>query len=112
MGTTAAPVKDTAHIMHVRFQVGVGFLAFILMGLNDGMLGVLLPSIRAYYQVDKATVSLIFLASTFGYLTSAFASGLLVVKIGIRNLLLLGVGVFIVGVCLISLQVPFLVLPL
>jgi fucose permease len=96
----------------MRLQVGLGFLAFIMIGMSDGMLGVLLPSIRGYYQVDKATVSLIFLASTFGYLTSAFASGLLVASIGIRRLLLLGVGVYVFGVCLITLQVPFLVLPL
>lgn len=109
---TSAPAKPARLTTNVRFQVALGVLAFILMGINDGMLGVLLPSIRGYYNVDKATVSLIFLASTFGYLTSAFSSGLLVARIGIRNLLLLGVGVFVVGVSLISLTVPFMVLPL
>ncbi len=103
--------KKAAYSTVLRLQIGIGILAFILMGLHDGLLGVLLPSIRADYQVDKATVSLIFLASTFGYLTSAFASGLLVARIGIRNLLLLGVGVFVVGVSLLSLHVPFSILP-
>jgi fucose permease len=111
MGTTVTTSKKSAIGPLLRLQIGLGFLAFILMGMNDGILGVLLPSIRAYYQVDKATVSLIFLASTFGYLTSAFLSGLLVAKIGIRNLLLLGVTFFLVGLSLLSLQVPFLVLP-
>jgi fucose permease len=111
MGTTVTTSKKSAIGPLLRLQIGLGFLAFILMGMNDGILGVLLPSIRAYYQVDKATVSLIFLASTFGYLTSAFLSGLLVAKLGIRNLLLLGVTFFLVGLSLLSLQVPFLVLP-
>jgi fucose permease len=111
METITAPSKKSAYGPLLRLQIGLGFLAFILMGMNDGILGFLLPSIRAYYQVDKATVSLIFLASTFGYLTSAFLSGLLVAKIGIRNLLLLGVTFFLVGLSLLSLQVPFLVLP-
>src|SRR3954463_11623965 len=108
---SSAPVKPARLTTNVRFQIALGILAFILMGINDGMLGVLLPSIRAYYGVDKATVSLIFLASTFGYLTSAFSSGPLVAKIRVRNLLLLGLTAYVVGVTLVSLVVPFLVLP-
>ncbi len=95
----------------LRLQVGLGILAFVLMGIHDGLLGVLLPSIQGYYRVDKATVSLIFLASTFGYLTSAFSSGPLAAKIGVRSLLLLGLTAYVVGVSLISLVVPFLALP-
>ena len=111
METTSLP-KLSGYTPILRLQVGLGLLAFILMGVNDGMIGVLLPSIRGYYTVDKGTVSLIFLASTLGYLTSAFSSGPLAAKIGVRNLLLCGLTSYVIGVTLVSLTVPFLVLPL
>ncbi|MBN9386596.1 MAG: MFS transporter [Chloroflexi bacterium] len=108
---TSALSKLNGYTPILRLQVGLGLLAFILMGVNDGLIGVLLPSIRGYYGVDKGTVSLIFLAATLGYLTSAFSSGPLSAKIGTRNLLLLGLSSYVLGVTLVSLVVPFLVFP-
>src|SRR5438067_13496445 len=65
----------------LRPQIGLAFFAFILIGANDGALGVLLPSIRGFYGVDKATIGLLFLAGTAGYLGAAFTSGLLVERL-------------------------------
>lgn len=108
---TATPIKLNGYTPILRLQVGLGLLAFVLMGIHDGLIGVLLPSIRGFYTVDKATVSLIFLAGTLGYLTSAFSSGPLSARIGVRNLLLLGLSSYVLGATLISLTVPFPVLP-
>lgn len=92
----------------LRWQLGLSFTAFILMGANDGALGVLLPSIRAHYGVDKGTISLIFLAGSLGYLTAAFNSGPLAGKLGYRRFLVAGTGSFLVGATLYSLM-PFFI---
>ena len=47
-----------------RMQIGLAFFSFILIGANDGGLGVLLPSISAYYGISKGTAGLIFPAAT------------------------------------------------
>ncbi len=93
-----------------ELQVGLAFFAFILIGLNDGALGVLIPSLRTYYGVDKATIGLLFLFQTIGYLIAAFNSGLLVERLGNRRFLMLGVASFLLGVVALSLMLPFKVI--
>jgi len=105
-------VKGKAENSLLRWQIGLAFLAFILIGANDGAVGVLLPSIRAYYKVDKATVSLLFLTGATGYLIAAFSSGLLVQKLGTRGLLMLGASTFGLGAAVLSTMPPFAVVML
>ncbi len=93
----------------VRPQIGLSFFAFILIGANDGALGVLLPSIGAHYNVDKATLGLLFLSAAFGYLVAAFNSGLMVEKLGQRLFLMLGAASFLLGAGALSLMPPFTV---
>ncbi|HMA36627.1 MAG TPA: MFS transporter [Chloroflexia bacterium] len=91
----------------MRPQIGLAFFAFILIGANDGGSGVLLPSLQAFYHVDKATIGLLFLAGTFGYLGAAFTSGLLVERLGQRRFLLLGAAAFSGGETAFLLRLPF-----
>ncbi|HEX2914556.1 MAG TPA: MFS transporter [Chloroflexia bacterium] len=91
----------------LKLQLGLSFFSFIMIGANDGALGVLLPSIQAHYSIDKATLSLFFLASTAGYLIAAFSSGLLLEKLGQRLFLVLGPVAFLAAVILISFMPPF-----
>src|SRR5438105_121845 len=93
--------------MTMRSQIGAAFFAFILIGANDGATGVLLPSLRAQYGVDKGTIGLLFLAATTGYLVSAFVSGLLVERLGPRLFLTLGATTFLCGSALLALVPPF-----
>ena len=67
-----------------RTQIGLAFFSFILIGANDGGLGVLLPSISAYYGISKGTAGLLFPAGALGYLIAAFTSGLLLERLGRR----------------------------
>lgn len=95
-----------------RGRVGVAFFSFILIGMSDGAVGVLLPSIIAFYAIDKATASLLFPSSTLGYLIAAFNSGLLLERLGRRVFLMLGAAAFAVGTLLVFLTPPFpLLLP-
>jgi len=93
----------------LRTQIGIAFFAFILIGANDGATGVLIPSLRTQYGVDKATISLFFLFGVLGYLVAAFNSGLLVQKLGIRRFLLLGIISFLLSVAALSFIPPFYV---
>ncbi len=49
--------SDAKRLRLAELQVGLAFFAFILIGANDGALGVLIPSMRLHYGVDKATAS-------------------------------------------------------
>src|SRR5215471_7123247 len=91
----------------VELQVGLAFFAFILIGANDGALGILIPNMRLHYGVDKATIGLLFLFQTIGYLVAAFNSGLLVERLGNRRFLLFGAACFLLGVGTLSLMPPF-----
>jgi len=83
-------------------------MAFILIGANDGAFGVLIPSLRTYYDVDKATISLLFLPLAIGYLIGAFNTGLLLEKLGQRLFLMLGATSFLVAAVMLSLMPPFI----
>ncbi len=100
--------QTPARPLGVRLQLGLAFLAFTLIGAKDGAVGVLLPSLQQFYRVDKATIALLFLASTAGYMSAAATSGALVERLGLRRFLLLGTGSFLGGVTLLTLQPPFL----
>jgi len=63
-----------------RWHLVLVFVAFILIGANTGGLGVLIPSIRAYYRIDASTLSWIFVLSVLGYLTCAGYLGYLFKK--------------------------------
>ncbi len=94
----------------LRWRVGLSFVAFILIGASDGATGVLIPSMSAHYGVNKATISLLFLAGAAGYLLAAFNSGPLVGKLGQRLFLVVGVSSYLVGAAAFSLMPPFEVL--
>jgi fucose permease len=99
----AAPVKET----QPRPLLGLAFLAFILIGANDGGGGVLLPSVIAHYHINKATFGLLFPAGTLGYLSGAFASGPLLERLGRRVLLALGAVAFTIAALVYASMPPF-----
>lgn len=88
-------------------RVALAYATFVMIGAGDAGFGVVLPSIQRAYGIDKATVSLLFLCGTSGYLTAAFTSGLLVDKLGIRRFLSLGALVFVLGALGLSVAPPF-----
>lgn len=104
----SAETQSASHQLRVpRVHLALAFLAFILIGCNDGALGVMIPSMRAYYHIDAVTFSWLFLASVLGYLCASFNTGLLTAKLGERRFLLLGLAIFSLGVTLYSLRPPY-----
>jgi len=91
----------------LSLPVLLAFFGFILIGISGGASGVLLPSMTAYYHVDNSVIGLLFLVTSVGYFISAFASGILVERLGMRGFLLLGAGTFLVGAFAFGLEPPF-----
>lgn len=75
-------------------RLGLIFAAYLLVGASSGGFGVLLPEFSAFYQLEKSTTGLLFLAGSGGYLVAAFVSGWLVERLGLRYFLLLGLLLF------------------
>ncbi|WLD58801.1 MFS transporter [Salinispirillum sp. LH 10-3-1] len=75
-----------------RTQLGIitlAFIAFISLGLPDGLLGVAWPSMRADFGVPLDALGILLVAFTVGYMSSSFFSGVLVRWLGIGMLLAL-----------------------
>ena len=53
----------------------LSFIAFISLGLPDGLLGVAWPSIRETFSLRLDALGILLVASTAGYITSSFLSG-------------------------------------
>ncbi|MBD2103306.1 sugar MFS transporter [Leptolyngbya sp. FACHB-261] len=83
-------MNQPSHGYRVRWLgVAISFYAFIAIGVAEGGLGVLLPSILTTYQLTPATITLLFLSQVIGYLVAALSSSLLSSQLGLARLLLL-----------------------
>ncbi len=70
----------------------LAFIAFISLGMPDGLLGVAWPGIRSSFGLPIDALGLLLVFATAGYMTSSFFSGALVRRFGIGGLLALSVG--------------------
>ncbi|MBE9181461.1 MFS transporter [Oculatella sp. LEGE 06141] len=81
----------------------LGFYAFIAIGIAEGGLGVLIPSILNAFDLSPATVTLLFLSQVAGYIVAALASSLLVSRIGLAWMLLLASGMLTLSLLIYAL---------
>ncbi|MEU7619925.1 MFS transporter [Micromonospora rifamycinica] len=65
----------------------LAYLAFVSLGLPDGLLGVGWPSISAELGVPTGAVGLILTAGTIGYLSSSVLAGFTLARLGVGRLL-------------------------
>jgi len=65
----------------------LAFIAFISLGLPDGLLGVAWPSVRTEFGRPHSALGLLLFFSMLGYITSSFLSGILMAKLGVGRLL-------------------------
>jgi fucose permease len=77
----------------------LSFIAFIALGMPDGLLGVAWPSMRASFSVPLDAIGMLISASVLGYLTSSFLSGPLISRLGVGKVL--AISCFLSGVPLI-----------
>jgi hypothetical protein len=55
----------------------LAFIAFVALGLPDGLLGVGWPSIRTDFSIPLDAIGMLLFASVAGYMTSSFLNGIL-----------------------------------
>src|SRR5512139_2042470 len=65
----------------------LAFIAFIALGLPDGLLGVGWPSIRTDFSLPLDAIGMLLTASVAGYMTSSFMSGFLLSRVGVGRML-------------------------
>jgi len=70
-----------------KAAIVLSFIAFISLGMPDGLLGVAWPGIRETFNLPLDALGLLLVFSTAGYMASSFFSGLLVRRFGIGGLL-------------------------
>jgi len=78
----------------------LAFIAFIALGIPDGLLGVAWPSIRTGFNLPIDALGMLLPVSVAGYLTSSFSSGVLSSRYGIGKIL--AVSCALTGVALIG----------
>jgi fucose permease len=66
--------------------VPLAFLAFVSLGLPDGVLGVAWPSLRRSFGRPIDQLGLILLATAAGYLASSFSAGAVLQRFGVGRL--------------------------
>lgn len=93
-----------------RAQVVLAYLTFVLVGVEVGVGGVLLPAQSADYGIGKATIGLIFFTFSAGFSLGGFTSGPLIHRVGVRATLGVGGAVSIVAALAIATRPPFVVL--
>ena len=62
-------------------------MAFIALGMPDGLLGIAWPSIRVGFAIPLDSLGMLLFASVTGYMTSSFLSGALISRMGVGSLL-------------------------
>ena len=78
----------------------LAYVAFIALGMPDGLLGVAWPSIRTSFSIPLDAIGMFLPVAVAGYLTSSFLSGPLIARWGIGKVLI--VSCLMTGAALIG----------
>ncbi|ORY07363.1 MFS general substrate transporter [Basidiobolus meristosporus CBS 931.73] len=88
-------------------SIALSYLAFVVIGFNDGSFGVLLSGISVQYQVSDQMVAVVFLFTLIGYLLSSLVCGWLIERLTIRIYLACAGLLFIIATVLCGIAPPF-----
>lgn len=83
--------------------VCLSFIAFVSLGLPDGVLGVAWPSVRHGFSLPVSRLGLLLVCGTAGYLTASTMSGPITARVGVGRLLVgstatAGLGLLVLAV--------------
>ena len=78
----------------------LAYVAFIALGMPDGLLGVAWPSIHTSFAIPLDAMGMLLITATTGYLVSSFFSGRLITRFGVGRLLVASCA--LTGLALIS----------
>ena len=90
-----------------RTQIVLAYLAFVLVGVNTGVGGVLLPAQIADYRVSRATIGLTFFTFSAGFVIASVIAGPLIHRLGLRWTLVAGTAAAAVASLYLATRPPF-----
>ncbi len=76
------------------------FIAFVALGMPDGLLGVGWPSIRTGFSIPLDAIGMFLTTVVAGYMTSSFLSGFLLARMGVGRML--AASCFLTGTALLG----------
>lgn len=82
----------------------LAYVAFVALGMPDGLLGVAWPSIRNTFSIPLDAIGMLLAAAMAGYMTSSFLSGPVITRIGVGRVLAAScamTGVALIGYTLV-----------
>ena len=84
--STAVPVLQIWNDPRINmFRVFATFYSFVILGLNDGAYGALIPYLEEYYNISYIVISLVFLSPVAGYIGSAATNNMIHMRFGRRG---------------------------
>jgi len=90
-----------------RTPIVVAFAAFVLVGVNAGVTGVLLPAQISDYDVSKAAIGSTFFTGSAGFVLASLLAGMMVHRLGMRATLIVGAVVTAVVGFYMATRPPF-----
>jgi fucose permease len=93
--------------LSARLPILLAYASFVLIGVNVGASGVLLPEQIADYGVDKAVIGITFFTSSAGFVIAGAAAGGLIHRFGSRLTLLAGGAAFALSALYLASRPPF-----
>jgi fucose permease len=84
---TPLNIPPTAKAYSKFSLILLAYVAFIALGMPDGLLGVAWPSIRAGFSLPLDVLGIFLFAAVTGYMTSSFLSGVLIARMGVGSML-------------------------
>ncbi len=90
-----------------RTPVTVAFAAFVLVGVNAGATGVLLPAQISDYAVSKTAIGATFFTGSVGFVLASLLAGPMVHRLGMRVALVIGATLTAAVGFYISTRPPF-----
>jgi fucose permease len=91
----------------VRPPVLLAYAGFVLVGTGAGVGGVLLPAQMAGYGVGRATIGITFFTSSAGFALASLCTGPLINRYGVRTVLGLGSGGYVLAGLYLATRPPF-----
>jgi fucose permease len=74
-GASTLNQQQSKQPKNITSLVILAYIAFIALGMPDGLGGVAWPSIRSGFSVPLDSLGFLIIASTIGYVSSSFLSG-------------------------------------
>src|SRR5690348_7732853 len=95
-----------------RAPVLLAYAAFVLVGVNAGVNGVLLAAQMADYAVSRSVLGLTFFAGSAGFVLAGITAGALIHRFGVRFAVAAGGCVYVLAALYAGTRPPFVALVL